>query len=170
MQAFGGKENEMEKVTLNSETTDKIIWPASCPGCGAHISENEGFPIDLKVIKSAKAILASGTPKTILVKLCPRCTSRKAWAERIEKFGMGFAGIIFILAVVRPPRNELEWTGAGAAFWLFAILGGIGEIRKRSVIGLKATRVSKGTWRFRFRNKLFTDAFVKANQTIVKKD
>ena len=83
----------------------------------------------------------------------------------------GLAGITFLLAAfVHPPRNQLEWSGAGAAFWLGGILGWLGESRKKSILGTQTTRISKNTWLFQFKNKPFADVFLATNQVIVKKD
>jgi len=161
----------MRIVTLGVESPDKVKWPASCPACGNQISGTGGSTLDVKVKKGVRATFASGTPKMIAVKLCPRCTSRVSWAGKIGNFGWGLVGVTFLLAVfVHPPRNQLEWSGAGAAFWLGAILGWIGESRKKSVVGMQVTRASKDTWNFRFRNKLFADGFLTANQSLVKKE
>lgn len=104
----------MHAVTLIVETPDKVAWPSSCPACGIQINEADGAATDIKVKKGVKATFASGTPKKIAVKLCPRCTSRMTWATKISKFGWGLAGVIFLVAVfVHHPRNQLEWSGAG---------------------------------------------------------
>lgn len=161
----------MRTVTLSVETPEKVTWPSSCPACGIQINETEGTTTDIKVKKALKATFASGTPKKIAVRLCPRCTSRVIRASKIGKFGWGLAGIIFLLAVfVHPPRNQLEWSGAGFGFWVGAILGWLGESRKKSVVGLQTTRVSKDTWHFRFRNHSFAYLFLTANQALAKKE
>jgi hypothetical protein len=126
--------------------------------------------MDVRVKKGVKAIFASATPKTIPVRLCPRCTSRVSRAAKLEQVGWGLASVFLFLAVfVHRPRNESEWAGAGAGFWFGAILGWVGQSRKRSLVGVQATRASKDKWSFRFRDKTFADVFSATNQALVNK-
>jgi len=160
----------MGGVNLNLEALDKVTWPAACPACGHQTNETDGGLTDVKVKKGIKTSFASGTPKKVSVRLCARCISRVSRAEKMGKFGWGLAGITFLLGVLHAPANQLQWSGVGFGFWLGAILGWIGERRKKSLVGLQPTRVSKDTWHFRFKNQSFADSFLTANKQFVKNE
>ena len=160
----------MHTVTLNLEAIDKVTWPNACPACGHQINESEGAATDVKVRKGVKATLVSGAPKKIAVHLCSKCTLKVSRARKMANFGWGFGGLLFLLAVLHPPRNPLEQSGIGFGFMVGAILGFVGESKSKSVVGLQVTRLTKDSWRFLFKNRSFADLFLTANRGSVKND
>lgn len=159
-----GREARMWCVKLGIDRADEILWPKQCPACAKELNEGEGIIYNINVQKGRKAKSASGTPNSIPLEFCSRCSSRRSLAGIISDFGWGLVMIAFLGAVIFHPDNELQWVGAGGVFWLGVIIGWWWDNRKKSSIGVEINRVSKDERDFWFRNEGFADAFLQINQ------
>ena len=120
--------------------------------------------VDIPIDRRFRALLSS-TPASIRVLVCAECGQRirrQSWGK-LAKVGWGLAGVTFLFAAFHPPRNQLEWDGAGGSFWLGAVLGWLGDYQQRHSLGISATRVSKDRWRFGIKHPEVASAFEHLN-------
>jgi len=160
----------MEKIVLNTQAHESVIWPTVCASCAANLGETKQMKFEVKVKKGIRAYLSGGTPKSISVTFCDNCARKMTKAKELENAGYTIGGGIFILAAFfHHPRNQQEMMGAGGLFWLCMILGWIGQSRYKRLLGVRIIRLSKDSWAFWFRNKTYAFDFAHLNQPAIEK-
>jgi hypothetical protein len=165
----------MRKLVAEVENLESVMWPAKCSGCGQDISSETPHRYEVKVKRAVSAVFATGTPKTVSMKLCDKCSQRITGYKLLSNIGWGLViiaigGQILISEVFKQPMTPQALSGAAGCFGLGGILMLIRDDRQKKVPGVRCMRKLKNRWEFWFRNESFAHAFADMNSVLIGQD
>ncbi len=133
----------------------EIEWPRACAVCAGPIDKDAPANYMLSLPESW------GT-ESIELYCCQRCSRRIGIYQRLGMAGYGLAGITFLLAIIRQPKTELEWLGAGGLFWFGILVGWVGA--RKDKIGIESGSLETGGFIVQFRHRRFARMFFDLNR------
>ena len=141
-------------VNTGCTTAAELTWPELCPACGQPAPPNDTGGISL-------AFVPIKDDKPHNVRLCSECSQKWKRRQTLENIGYGGAGIVVLSAVILPAARA-NLGGAGAAFWLFILIGLLGKA-KRGALTIRTGVLRDGNISISFPSKTFQGEFIKAN-------
>lgn len=149
---------------IKVKNINEIKWPMKCPYCGQSMKEGDIVGFDLKIRKSLKTMLVSGSgPKRLNVQLCGMCAGKISKFKTMETAGGIIIFTAIIIAVVFKMSDAYKIYIGGTAFWLGLILMGIGEMAAKKLVGVECRLLGVDKWEIKFRNENFYNEFTGLN-------
>lgn len=141
----------MYKTVIPEKQPEQLQWPSLCLACAQEV-KTDGVQINLPV----------RTDSPVTFKLCKNCS--KKWNRRklLENAGYVTAVLVLIGVVFLPAARQNHIYGAGAAFWLIALIAWWGKTR-RGALSLKAAYPPREGLVLFLPSKAYRDEFLRLN-------